>query len=165
MAVSAFYLARGTPLLFADAAQAEDVTITLSALASAAGRVSARYDRGAGSTVGLYTVQLHCALTGTNVVGAAIEIYTFCSDGTNVGGEVGTADAAFATDKRNNAKPIGLLGVDQVTTNTLMTSDALLVLIPTRYFSIGIWNATTLPFQTSTSVHGVIVTPVYWEAQ
>ena len=162
---SAIYLSRGTPLLFADAAQTEDVQLTLTGLVTNTGRVSARYDRGAGFTVGLYSVQLHCSLTGTNIVGAAIELYAFCSDGTNVGGEIGTADAALATDKRNNCKLIGQLVVDQTTTNIVMTSDSYVVLIPTRYFSIGVWNATTLPLTTSTSAHGVVVTPLAWESQ
>jgi hypothetical protein len=161
---SALYLARGTPLLFADSAQAEDAILTLSALATVTGRVSARYDRGAGSLPGLFEWRLHCSLTGTNVVGAAIEVYCFTSDGTNVDGEVGTADAAFATDKRNNARPCGILAVDQVTTNVVMTASGI-VLIPTRYFSMGIWNATTLPFTTSTSGHGLVMTPMYWETQ
>lgn len=159
------YLVRGTPLLFADTAQVEDVAITLSALATVTGRVSARYDQGTGAKPALWSMQLHCALTGTNIVGATVDLYVFGSDGTYVAGEVGTADAALATDKRQNGMYVGSLVVDQTTTNVLMTSQPFTLFIPTRYFSVGVWNGTTLPFQTSTSVHGILVTPLYWQAQ
>ena len=161
---NAIYLVRGTSLLFADTAQVEDVAITLSALASGAGRVSAAYDRGAGATVGLWSWRLRWSLTGTNIVGAAVEVYCFTSDNAFEDGDVGTADATFATDKRNNAKLAGLAVVDQTTTNVVMHGSGT-ILIPTRYFSMGIWNATTLPFTTSTSAHGLIMTPLNWEVQ
>lgn len=161
---SKLYTAIETGILFADSAQAEDATLTLSALASLAGRVSARYDRGSGSHAALYEWRLHCSLTGTNVVGATIEIYAFPSDGTNPDGEIGTSDAALATDKRNNGKFCGLLIVDQTTTNVIMTASGL-IYVPQRYISMGIWNATTLPLTTSTSAHGLTLTPVPWETQ
>lgn len=165
MVASPIYLVRGTSLLFADAAQAEDVTLTLSALGSGAGIASALYDMGAGSKPGLFSAQLHWALTGTNIVGAAVEVYCFPSvDGTNLAGGI-TAGAAFATDKRNNAGLVGLALVDQTTTNVVMWSLPLTFFVPTRYFCMGIWDATTLPFQTSTSAHGLILTPLAWEAQ
>lgn len=159
---SALYLNRGTSLLFADAAQTEDVLFTLSALAANSGRVSARYDQGAGAKPGQWEWRLHLQLTGTNLPGATIEVYCFTSDGLNPDGEIGTADAAFATDKRNNGKLVGTLVVDQATTNVTMTkSDTFLV--PTRYFSMGLWNATTLPLRTDTAAHGLRMTPVWWE--
>jgi hypothetical protein len=159
---SALYLASGTSLLFADVAQAEDVLFTLSALAPNTGRVSARYDKGAGAKPGWWEWRLHVQLTGTNLPGATVEVYCFTSDGLNPDGEIGTADAALPSDKRNNGKLLGTLVVDQATTNVTMSkSDTLL--IPTRYFSMGIWNATTLPLKTDTAVHGLRMTPFWWE--
>ena len=156
------YLGLETPILFADAAQNEQATLTLSALAAGVGRVSARYDRGASAKAALYEWRFHCSLTGTNVVGATIELYAFTSDGSNPDGEIGTADAALATNKRQNGKPLGLLVVDQTTTNTIMTASGL-VLLAQRYVSIGVWNNTALPFTTSTSAHGCVLTPLAWE--
>jgi hypothetical protein len=158
------YLASETPLLFADAAQTPTRQLTLTALAQNTGRVSAQHDRGATSGARLYEWRLRCSLTGTNVVGATIELYAFTSDGTNVDGEVGTADAALTTDKRNNGKPLGLLIVDQTTTNVIMSASGV-VLVTARYFSLGVWNATTLPLTTGTSLHRVTMTPLVWEIQ
>ena len=158
------YTAIETALLFADAAQAEDATLTLSALGSGVGRVSARFDRGAGSHAGLYEWRLNWSLTGTNVVAATVEIYLASSDGTNPDGQIGTADAALATDKRKNLKLAGLAIVDQTTTNTVMTASGY-IWVPSRYISMAVWNATTLAFQTSTSLHQLYLTPVPDEIQ
>lgn len=159
---SALYLARGVSLLFADAAQAEDVLFTLSALAANSGWVSARYDQGAGAKPGQWEWRLHVQLTGTNLPGASIEVYCFTSDGLNPDGEIGTVTAALPADKRHNGMPVGTLVVDQATTNVTMTKSGTF-LVPTRYFSMGIWNATTLPLRTDTTVHGLRMTPFWWE--
>ena len=158
------YTAIETAILFADAAQAEDATMTLSALGSGAGRYSARFDRGAGSHAALYEWILNFSLTGTNVVGAQVEIYVVRSDGTNVDGALGTTDAALVTGKRNNLLFAGLAIVDQVTTNVVMTARGY-VWVPSRYISMGIWNATTLAFQTSTTLHQLYMIPVPDEVQ
>jgi hypothetical protein len=161
---SKLYTALETALLFADSAQTEDATMTLSALAAGAGRVSARYDRGAGSHAALYEWRIRWALTGTNVVGAALELFAFTSDGTNADGVIGTADAALASSLRDTTTPMGLAVVYQTTTNTVMVRSGY-VYIAARYVSLGLWNATTLPLQTSTSVHGITLTPIPWESQ
>ena len=161
---SALYLVPGHAPLFADTAQTENVALTLTALATNAGRVSTQYDQGVGPWPALWEWRLHLQLTGTNVLGAAVEVYCFTSDGTNRDGEVGATDAALVTGKRTNGKLAGLLIVDQTTTNVTMTASGT-ILIPTRYFSMGIWNGTTLPLKTDTAVHGLVMTPLYWEQQ
>lgn len=158
------YVNPETAILFADSAQAEDATMTLSALASGAGRYSARYDRGAGARAALYEWILNFSLTGTNVVGAQVEVYVVRSDGTYADGALGTTDAALVTGKRNNLLFAGLAIVDQVTTNTVMTARGY-VWVPSRYISMGIWNATTLAFQTTTSLHQLYMVPVPDEVQ
>jgi hypothetical protein len=152
------YVLLETPILFADSAQTPNVQFTLSALASLAGRVSAQYDRGAAAHAGWYEWRFSCQLTGTNVVGAAVELYIATSDGAAMDGQVGTVDAALATDKRNNLRPMGTLVVDQVTTNVTMTASGEIYL-PQRYLSVAVWNATTLPFKTDTAVHRLTLTP------
>lgn len=163
-AVNDIYWDRGTSKLFADSAQSEDVTITLSALASGAGRYSARYDKGSGSQPTKFSWECHLQLTGTNVVGEVVEFYVALSDGTNAQGALGTSDAALATDKRKNLTLIGVLVVDQTTTNTTMVAHGT-VDIYTRYFSLGVWNATALALKTDTAVHGCTFTPVFPEIQ
>lgn len=158
------YTVLETPLKFADSAQTPDATFTLSALATGAGRISARYDRGAGAHAALYEWRCTITLTGTNVVGETVEWYIATSDGTNPDGQVGTADAALTTAKRNNLKLIGLTIVDQTASNTAMTASGW-VWLPSRYLSLGTWNGTTLPFQTSTSAHTCLLTPQPLEQQ
>lgn len=162
---SKIYTAWETPILFADSAQTEDATLTLSALASGAGRISAQYDRGAGSIAAWYEWFLVWSLTGTNVLGAVVEVYLAATQvSARVPGGVGTADAAFTTGKRNNLALAGFALVDQVTTNTVMYARGT-VWVPGRYVSMGAWNGTTLPFQTSTTLHQLYLTPLADEIQ
>lgn len=158
------YTTPETAIKFADSAQTPDAQITLSALATVTGRISARYDRGAGAHSGYYSWRCTMTLTGTNVVDAVIELYIATSDGTNPDGQIGSSDAALTTSKRKNLKPIGVLIVDQTTTNTAMTGSGVFF-VPERYFSLGVWNATTLPLQTSTSAHTCLITPIPFEMQ
>jgi hypothetical protein len=158
------YVTIESSLLFADAAQTPAATWTLSALGAGVGRISARYDRGAGAHAQDYKWRCWCQLTGTNVIGETVEWYLSSSDGTNPDGQIGTADAALVTGKRNNLIALGVLVVDQVTTNTTMTVSGT-VRVPDRYVSLGVWDASSLPFKTDTAVHGCTLTPVPSEQQ
>src|SRR5580765_8124807 len=121
-ATSKQYVTSESSLLFADSAQVEDATWTLSALAAGAGRISARYDRGATAHAQDYKWRCTIQLTGTNVVGETVEWYMASSDGTNPDGQLGTTDGALVTGKRNNLIPLGMTVVDQTTTNTNLTA-------------------------------------------
>ncbi len=151
-------------ITFADSAQTPSATMTLSALASGAGRISARYDRGSGAHAMCYNWESTIQLTGTNVVGDVVEYYLSTSDGTNPQGQIGTADAALTTNKRNNITWLGNLVVDQTTTNTSMTVRGI-VCFQERYVSAGVWNGSTLPFKTDTAVHNFKLTPMPLEQQ
>jgi hypothetical protein len=152
---------KGTPLLFADSAQSEDVTITLSALAAGAGRCSARYQKTGGNVKSQrWEMRPHLQLTGTNVVNEQVEFYISTSDGTTAQGAIATTDAALATDKRKNLTPVGNLVVDQTTTNTTMGAAFANIQIDEAYFSICVWNASSLPLKTDTAVHGIVMTPM-----
>jgi hypothetical protein len=162
------YVSPESPIKFSDAGtQAPNATFSLSGLTNGTGRVSDRYDRGAGAHAALYEWRCTISLTGTNVVDASIEWYISTSDGTNPDGQLGTADAAIAgasSSKRNNLKPLGLTVVDQTTTNTPITASGW-TYIPSRFISLVAWNGTSLPFQTSTITHSCTLTPVPIEAQ
>src|SRR5262249_35170190 len=69
------YTLPGTAVTFADSFQTPTAQLTLSALASGAGRYSNRYDKGAGAQPALWQIACHLQLTGTNIVGATVEIY------------------------------------------------------------------------------------------
>jgi hypothetical protein len=161
---SKVYVTIESPKLFADAAQAEDATWTLTGLISGAGRISARLDLGTTTHAAFYRVRCHFQLTGTNIPGDTLEIYAATSDGTNPDGELGTTDGALATAKRNNLVWIGNLVVDQATTDTTMTASWTVMLLD-RYVQLGIWNASTLPLRASTAVHGCTLTPAPLEQQ
>lgn len=151
-AVNKIYSTSETAITFGDSAQTPSATITLSALASGAGRISARYDRGAGAHAAIYKWRCSFQWTGTNVVGEGAEVYISTSDGTNPDSELGTADAALVTAKRNNLLYIGSVVADQTTTATTTTGSGL-VYVPDRYFATAVWNAASIAFVTSTSVH------------
>ena len=161
-ATSLQYVLPGTPITFADSAQTPTYTFTLSALGNGAGQYSARADKGAGAQPALWQIACHLQLTGTNVVGATIEVYVVRWDaaGSNSDGNLGTTTASLASDKRRNLQLVGVLSVDQTTTNTTMAANWTNVFIPGRYFSLALWNGTSLPLKTDTAVHGCAAIPM-----
>lgn len=158
------YVAPETEIFFADSAQTPTANCTLSALANGAGRVSAQYDQGTGSKPGWWKWVAKFQATSTVTVGNLVELYLFLSDGTRVDGNVGTADAAFLTDKRRNAKLMGFVAADVTTADTDLIASGR-VFIPSRYFSVGAWNALGVALRTNTSVHMIRMTPVPDEIQ
>jgi hypothetical protein len=166
-AVSQLYINfNAVPIKFADAAQGPNAQLTMTGaqLTAGTGRISTRYDRGAGAQPATYFWICTVSLTGTNVVDAVIEWYMAWSNGTISDGQVSATDSALTTSKRNNLKPVGNTIVDQTTSNTDMTASGF-VLIPTRYFHWGVWNGTALPFQSSTTAHTCLLYPTWWEQQ
>lgn len=157
------YRATETAIVFTDTGG--DHVITANELANGAGRVSARRDRGAGSIARLHEVKVIIQYNATVVVGAPVEIYLFTSDGTYADGTVGTADAAFLTDKRRNGILIGVVLADQ----TLATVDTVAtfqdVPISSRYYSIGLWNGSGVSLKASNGASRIIVTPMPDEIQ
>jgi len=151
-----------TAILFTDAG---GTALALSALANSAGRVSARQDRGVGSQSKLHEVKAVIQVNATVVVGAAIEIYLFQSDGTYADGTVGTADAAILTNKRRNGLFIGAVIADQTAATVDMVATFMDVPITSRYYSIGVWNASGVALKTGSATSRVIVTPVPDEIQ
>ena len=91
-------------------------------------------------------------------------MYVVRSDGTYADGALGTTTASLATDKRRNLLFAGLALVDQTSTNVVMTARGY-VWVPSRYISMALWNATTLNFQTSTTLHQLYLIPVPDEMQ
>jgi hypothetical protein len=165
LAVNKIYVDPETAITFGDSAQTPTVTITLSALASAAGRVSAQLDRGATARAMCYRWEGTFQLTGTNVVGATIDLYLATSNGSHVDGEVGTADAALSSvNKLLNLRFMGSVIVDQTTTNTDMTGSGTYC-TSARYFSLVVYDNTTLPLKTDTATSHVTLTPIPMEIQ
>lgn len=159
------YKAIETSLLFADAAQVEDETLTLSALAAGAARISARHDFLAASNARRYSWRATFQMATAGVIGEEIEIYLSTSDGTNPDGEEGTADAALgSTDSLKNMQFIGSVVIDTVSTDTDITRSGFAT-IDSRYASVVVFNNTADALRTDTSVHGVTLTPIPPEIQ
>lgn len=158
------YRAIETSVVFRDSGG--DAVITLQNLAFGAGRVSARYDRGAGSLAKLHKVQAVIQFETAPALGEAVEIYLFESDGTYVDGNIGTADAALTSDKRRNGKHVGSVIVDTVATATDIIASWDDVPISQRYYSVGVWNASAGDnLENTANACRIIVTPMPFEIQ
>ena len=157
------YRAIETTLSFRDSGG--DAVITLQNLAFAAGRISARYDRGAGSKPRLYHWRAVMQFETAPVVGEIVELYLFESDGTYMDGTLGTADAALGTDKRNNGKLFGVVVVDTTSVTVDIVASGM-VIINERYFSIGVWTGSAGDnLENTANASRVNLTPVPEEIQ
>jgi len=160
MSESKVYVSPETALLFADSAQVEDATLTLSALAAGAGRISAQHDFGASARARLFTWRATFQMATAGVVGETIDIYLSTSDGTNPDGEEGVADAALgSTNSLRNMQYIGSVVVDTTSIEVDITASGRCV-IDAQYASVVVHNNTADALKTDTGVHGVILTPV-----
>jgi len=139
--------------------------MALQNLATLTGVYGARHDKGAGSQPGQWMWACSFTLSGTNIVGAQIEIYVSWSDGTYADGALGTSNGSLTTaDKRRDLKLVGTVVVDQTTSNTTMTASGM-AWIPTRYFSPAVWNGTTLSLQNVANTSSCAFTPIPPEQQ
>jgi hypothetical protein len=158
------YRATETPVVFCESGGTEP--ITLINLAFGAGRVSDQYDRGAGSVAQLHEVIGVFQFETAPAVGEAVEIYLFESDGTYQDGTVGVSDAALTTDKRRNGTLIGAVIADTTSTATNIVGRFKDVPITSRYYSIGVWNASAGDnLENTANASRVIVTPMPPEIQ
>lgn len=165
------YTTPGVPYTFADAGQTPAgggtlVQMTFSNLPTQQGRVSTRIDKGAGAQPSIWEARCRISLTGTNVLGQDLQYYIASSDGTDIDNGLSATDANFTSvDSRRNLRYIGSLVVYQTTTNTTMYASFNGIYIPSRYFSVVIFNNTTLSTETSTTKHRCVLTPQPFEMQ
>lgn len=157
------YTAPETTITFRDSAG--DVVMTLQNLATGAGRVSARYDRGAGSKPKLHEVTVVIQQESNGTAGEVIEVYLFQSDGTYMDGTLGASDAALTTDKRRNGMLIGVVVIDNTTNSVDVVARFTDVPITSRYYSLGVWNATAVSLKNTANTSRIIVTPIPDEVQ
>lgn len=163
MTTNLIYRDIGTPITFCESGG--DVVITLLNLAAGAGRVSARYDRGAGDKPVYHLWQGKFQFESAPVVGEAVEIYLFESDGTLADGVVGTADAALTAGMKSNGKLLGVVLAQTTDTATDFVASGVCE-IWQRYYSIGVWNASAAdPLENTANVNKVIITPLAWDIQ
>jgi hypothetical protein len=156
------YTAFETPITFQDSGGS--AVITLQNLAAATGRISARFDRGAGSIATWYMCRAKIEKGIASVVNEVVAVYVSTSDGTNPDGNVGTADAALTTANASALPLIIPLLITSTATNTPFTSSAP-VWIPTRYFSVGVMNSTTGLLRNTANSCVISFTPLVDELQ
>jgi len=157
------YGASETPIVFKSSLG--DVTFTPTSVANGAGRISARWDRGAGSKPSLYKWRVHTKAAAALAVGTPLEVYLATSDGTDEDGNLGTADAAFASaDKRRNLQYVGAINADSITNGEVQIASGL-VEIRDRYVSVVWWNALGQALSATATDHTFTLTPVPDEIQ
>lgn len=152
-----------TSLTFKDSGGS--AVITLQNLANGVGRVSAQYDRGAGSLAQDFFVIAVMEYASAPQLTEVVEIYTFEGDGTYVAGTLGTSDAALTSAKKVNGNLVNLNIVDTTSTNTDVVSMGRCT-ITMRYFSVGVWNGSSGDnLRNTANTSSVIFIPVPPEIQ
>lgn len=154
------YRAIETPITFKDSGGS--AVITLQNLTGA--RVSARYDRGAGSLPAKYQWRAIIQWASTPAVANWAEIYLAGSDGTYVDGTLGTSDSGLSTDQLKNCLWIGNVVVQSASAATNMIASGECTIVD-RYISVAVWNRANVAFQNTANVSMVILTPVPDEIQ
>ena len=156
------YVAPETALVFKDSGG--DAVITLQNLATTVGRISARYDRGAGSHARLYKWRAKMPFETAPVVGEYVSLFIAESDGTDADGLVGVSDAALTAAQATNLQFIGIVKVQTTGADTAFTASGY-CLISERYFSVGVINNTADNLQNDANTATVTLTPVPDEIQ
>jgi hypothetical protein len=152
----------GTPIVFQDSGG--DADITLINLAAAAGRISAPFDRGAGSIATWYMCRAKIEKGVASVVNQVVAVHLATSDGTNVDGNVGTVDAALTAAVAASLPLIVPILITSTSTNTAFTSSGP-IWIPTRYFSVGVMNSATGLLRNTSNSCVITFTPISDEIQ
>jgi len=138
--------------------------ITLQNLAASAVRISARYDRGAGSLPRRYQWRAVFQWTTTPTLNQYADVYLAESDGTYADGTVGTADASIVTGQLLNLFKLGFnrITVASAATNIITSGECR---INDRYFSVAVYNRAAVNFQNTANVSFITFTPIPDELQ
>ncbi len=155
----------GTAITFKDSGGT--AVITLQNLGFGAGRVSAAYDKGAGSKPVWYHVHAVVQFETAPIAGEAVEVYVISHDGTNVPGSLGQADAAVTVaNKRNNIHSALVVVSAEAATADLNYEANGIAYCPLRYISVMVWNASAGDnLQNTANINVVTLTPLNDELQ
>ena len=139
-----------------------DKLLALKGLAQVAGRLSAFFDRGAGAAPSEYQVRAYCKWEATVSANETMQVFLCQSDGTHADSGLTfseTADAALTLAQCSNLIFIGNVNAD--TADTAEHGATFTVRITSRYFAIGIYNASAAKDLLDThSVSAVVVTEI-----
>lgn len=136
------------------------VAFNPTSVANGAGRVSTQYDRGTGARPNMFRYMMTTRVGSNPSVNNQLRPYIVPADATFVTGRLGTTDAAVSSeDSFRNCIPLLPIDIDG-TTSTLDFIRLGSVWIPSRYFSVGWWNATGQTLSATTSHHICIFEPI-----
>lgn len=161
-----FYHAPESAITFAPSGGTEPITLT--SLANGAGRVSDQLDRGSGSKPGLYTIQIKTKAAAALAVGVQLRVYLIESSvSADVPGNLGVSDAAVSSEDklRNLGAPVVSINADSTSNGEVQISNAVPVMILSRYVSVVAWNALGQALTGTGSDHVITLVPVPPESQ
>lgn len=143
------------------------VAFSPASVANNAGRISAQADLGSAARSRLYRWRAKSKCQATPTLGALIRIYLVCADDTtDLDGNAGTADAAFATEALlKNHQYIGNIIIDVAGTGDQKASSMGTIEIASRYVSVVFWNASGATLDATGSNHQFTLVPVPDEIQ
>lgn len=163
MATSKAYILPETILTWADSGG--DELLTLTSVASAAGRQGALHDFGTAAHAGDFAWRAWVKMATTPVVGERIKIYWKTSDGTSPDNDDGTGDIAVSSeDKLRNLTYLGSIIIDEASTSPLFVASGEIA-IPHRYGGPVFWNETVDALSSTASDHGFSLLPVPVQGQ
>lgn len=157
------YHAEESPIVFINSGGT--VAFTPKSVANGAGRISAQWDRGAGSKSALYQWSAKTKWQATPTIGSRLRLYLAESDvAAQIPGGLGAADAGVATeDLLRNCRFIGNVVVDRTSASEIDANGQ--VLIRARYVSLVWWNAGGAALTATDADHELRLTPKPWEIQ
>lgn len=164
LATSKVYRAIETALTFKSSGGSAAITCT--SLANNAGRVSAQYDRGAGSLAQRFLVECEFKCVATPTLGATITVYIAGAQANSASpdGNVGTTDAALsALDKRRNLMIACVVEIDVAGTG--LQKGTGIVEIPHRYISAVVVNEAGSALSATAGDTVITLTPIPDENQ
>lgn len=163
MATSKAYVVAESALEWKSTGGAE--LLTLTSLASSAGRQGALHDFGTSARSANFMWRAYVKFATTPVVGETINIYWKSSDGTHPDNDDGTGDIAVsAEDKLKNLTFIGSIAVDEASTSPEFVKSGFLFQTA-QHGSPVFWNATADALSATATDHGFILTPVPTQGQ
>ena len=159
---NAVYQEHGTIVAWRDSGA--DHAITMTSLATAAGRQGAQHDFGTAAAPRRFAWRAWITPGATRVVGERVEVYWKSSDGTIDDNDDGTGDIAVsAVDKLRNLWLLDTIQIDENAAVPMAKSGTFEVLH--RYGQPVFWNRTQNTLSATASQFGFTIVPVYDEVQ
>lgn len=140
-------------------------TLTLTSLATDAGRQGQLHDFGVAARSRLFAYRAWVKFNTAPVVGDRVDLYIKTSDGTHPDNDDGTGDAAVsAEDKLRNLHPIGSIIVDEASITPEMVRSGTIE-ISARHAAPVFFNKAADILGATATEHGFTLTPVPDEIQ